>query len=478
MAVVGAGIVGLSAALAFARALPGAEVTLVDLPVDPAALADRMPGALPTIHRFHAAIGIDEPDLVRRGIALHHLGTRFENWSADGAPWFHAYGDHGVPAGPAAFHILWARARRRGKARPFDRYAAGAALAEAGKFVHPSADPNSPLASFLYGLRFDPDLYRERLRSAADALPIRWAKGMVAAVGRRADGGVAALVLDGGQRIEADLFIDCAGPSAPVRSKLDERFESWADALPCDRLLIGRQADVGPPLPADVVTALADGWRRLSGFPGGAIRVEAITGEREGGVALRPGCRPEPWLSNVLAVGDAAVAVDPLENANLHLAHSAILRALELLPGRDCHPLELREYNRRTEQETRGVRDFLALHYLRSGRRDGRFWQGLAQRPVPSSLAHMLEQFAARGRLPFREEESFDRHSWLAVLLGMGLLPDREDPIAGAVGDEEAEAAMERHARTLATLPARLPTYPDYLARMVRAPATSARPGT
>ena len=87
LCVVGAGIVGLSAALAFARALPGLRVTVMETPPDPAALADRNIACLPTIHRFHAAIGLDELGLVREGIAFHHLGTRFENWSASGAPW-------------------------------------------------------------------------------------------------------------------------------------------------------------------------------------------------------------------------------------------------------------------------------------------------------------------------------------------------------------------------------------------------------
>jgi tryptophan halogenase len=191
-------------------------------------------------------------------------------------------------------------------------------------------------------------------------------------------------------------------------------------------------------------------------------------------IAIRTGRRGTPWVHNVLAIGDAAVALDPLEGLNLHLAHSAILRALELLPGRDCHPVDLAKYNRRTGWETTRVRDFLALHYLRSGRRQGHFWTALEGRLPPETLAFTLEQWDRRGRLPFFEEESFDRDSWTSVLFGLGIMPRDIDPVADGVSLEQAVPAIARHAERLAALPARLPSYPDYLEQMRRSPPPGA----
>ncbi|HYI48444.1 MAG TPA: FAD-dependent oxidoreductase [Allosphingosinicella sp.] len=457
--VAGAGIVGLSAALAFARALPGVRVSILEMPADPAALTDRLPGSLPTIHLFHAAIGLDELELVRAGAATHLLGTRFENWSADGAPWYHVFDRYGMPAGDADFHPVWQRARLAERALRFHRYAAAATLAEAGKFVHPSGDPASPLGSFLYALRLEPDRYRERLEAAASALPRE--RGAITDIERRADGGIGALLLEDGLRIEADLFIDCAGPAAPLLSAVDPGFEQWDEWLPCDRVVLDRDAGEDPN-PCDLAVASDDGWRWRSGR---AYCSAFATGDG-GGEIIRPGRRPEPWVRNVLALGDAAVAIDPLHSTSLHLAQSAILRALELLPGRDCHPLELREYNRRTEQETCRVRDFLALHYLRSGRRDTPFWAAMAERSAPAGLSRTLEQFERRGRLPFFEEESFDRQSWLAVLLGLGVMPREAEPVAAGVDLEQAAPAMDRLAARLAALPERFPPYREVLAKM------------
>lgn len=474
--VLGGGIVGLSAALAFARALPKVRVTVIDTPPDPAALADRMPGTLPTIARFHAAIGLDEAELVRAGIATHRLGTRFEKWSADGGHWYHCFGETGQSGGGVAFHQLWARARQAKQALPFHCYSVAAALAEAGKFVHPEPDPRSPLASFAYGLRLDPVRYRERLAAA----PIAREQGAFADVERRDDGGVAAVLLADGCRFEADLFVDCSGPAAPLAAAVGSAFEDWSGYLPCDRLLLAEAAAPKAPTSCDVAAAVAVGWRWQSPLSDrtltGLAYAAALTDEGRArrafeardaeAITIRPGRRPEPWTRNVLALGDAATAVDPLESANLYLAQSAILRALELLPGRDCNPLELGEYNRRTDQQTARVRDFLALHYLRSPRRDGPLWQAMVGRALPDSLAHTLDQYETRGRLPFYEEESFDNHSWLAVLGGLGVLPRAIDPVAAGIDPDQAARGLRRLADEVAALPPRLPGYADYLARM------------
>ena len=478
--VAGGGLVGLSAALAFARALPRARVELVELPADPAALADRMPSSLPAIGRFHAAIGLDERELVRPGIATHRLATRFERWSSDGEPWIHAFGGTGAPVGDLPFHKAWVKARLASRAAPFERHNAAATLARAGKFVHPDDNPQSPLASFLYALRLDPPRYRERLLGQCTRQRIALTAGELGRVERREDGGVAAFRLGDGRRIEADLFLDCTGPRALLLSQLAPAFEDWGHWLPADRLLLGEDGRAAAVHPADRVEAHPEGWRwsvplpdrALTGFAFASAatseaRARKLFGAEAELVAVRPGRRPRPWTSNVLALGDAATAVDPLEGANLHVAQSAILRAVELLPGRDCHPLELAEYNRRTEWETLRARDFMALHYLRAGRGSGPFWKALQGREPPETLALTLEQFERRGRLPFFEEESFDSESWLAVLFGLGVMPREVDPIADGIGEDQAAAAIAGLAERLAALPERLPDYPDYLRQTI-----------
>ena len=468
--VAGGGIVALSAALAFARALPRTKVTLLALPVPADALADRLPGTLADVHLFHAAVGVNELDLVRSGIATHRLGTRFERWSAGASPWYHAFGEHGRPTGGVAFHHLWLRAHRAGRARPYHAYSMAAALADAGKFVHPVEDGRSPLSTFLSALRLDPQAYAGLL--AERAAKLARVEGELGEVECRPDGGVAALRLKDGRRIEADLFVDCAGPEAPVLSALDPEFEDWSEWLPCDLIALG-PADTKL-TSCDLVEAETAGWRWIAPHPRSPVKARLTASAFEAGargLSIRRGRRPRPWVRNVLALGDSATSVDPLHQCNLHLAQRAILLALELLPGRDCHSLELAEYNRRSGQRTLRVRDFLALHYLRSGRRDGDLWREMASREPPDSLARTLEQFEARGRLPFHEEESFEPEAWLAALLGLGILPRAAAPASTGVDPHEAAEAMERLAGEIAAITSQAPAYDDYLSRMQTTPA-------
>jgi tryptophan halogenase len=87
---------------------------------------------------------------------------------------------------------------------------------------------------------------------------------------------------------------------------------------------------------------------------------------------------------------------------------------------------------------------------------------------LPLSLAHTLQQFRERGRLPFYEEETFSRDSWLAVLFGQSVMPRRVDPLTDAVPPGESDQAMARMRETIAAFVARLPKYADYLQQLGR----------
>lgn len=469
--VVGAGVTGLSAAIAFARSLPSVPITLVATPPDPDNLTDRLPAGLPAMRAFHALIGLTETDLVRNGIATHRLGTFYEGWSESGAAWTHAYGEYGMPADGIAFHQLWVAANGQGHPVPFHDYSMAAVLANAGKFAYPTAQQCSPLSSFDYALRLDAAQYQAKLESHCGSLSINRIDGKLAHVEKRADGGVATLMLVSGQTITADLFIDCAGPAAPLISTVSGASDSWGAWLPCDRLTIVEEGK-GAASSCDRVLVTDDGWRLDMPMSDGAMTVtafaSAVTPDPTDKEVIRPryGARPEPWLHNVLALGDAALVIDPLLPIQLSLVQNAIIRALSLLPGRDFHPAELREYNRRSAQEAMRVRDFAVLHYLRSGRRKEELWRAMASVHPPDSLSHTLDQFEARGRLPFYEEEIFDRHSWLAVLLGMGVIPRAVDPASHSVDGNAALEGMARLARTLRDIEQKVTPYPAYLAQL------------
>jgi tryptophan halogenase len=483
--VAGGGIVAWSAAAALRRHLPSLAVTVLASPPAADALADRIGSTLPSIVGFHGDLGLTEADTVARTGSGYRLGTRFEEWSAGLPSYVHSYGEHGRPFEATSFHLHWIRAAREGKAPPFDGFSAAAALARSGRFVHPQGDPGTPLAAFEYGLQLNIPGYADLMRAFALHLGAQERRGELAEpILRAKDGFIEALRLADGSLVGGDLFIDCTGPAARLRSALDTRFEEWSSFLPCDRVLMAEG-----PAPADLpvldtAVAGAAGWRWQAASPARAshglvyasghlsdsqaervLRVQSGAAPTEAPVRLRQGCRPEPWLRNCVAIGDSAMAVEPLEWTNLHLAHSAIDRIVSMMPDRDCAPVELAEYNRQAAAEAARVRDFLMLHYV-TARRSEPFWREAAAAPMPDTLAHTLGLFRERGRLPFHEEETFTRDSWLTLLLGQGELPRRADPLTETIPAEAVDAGMKRMAAALASIAQTLPTHSAYLANL------------
>lgn len=484
--VVGGGIVGWSAAAALRRKMPWLTVAIVPQPEPASSLADTMPCVLPSIMGFHADLGLSDQDAVLRTGSTYRLGSLFSGWVKKQPDYIHSYGAHGRPLGAISFHLHWARLAASGAVPPFESYAPAAALARAGRLAPPSAAPDALFAGFEYGLQLDVTRYRAMMRAFALHCGVHEQIGTVASVVLREDGFIDHITLEDGARHEADLFIDCTGPGATLRSAIDGDREDWSGQLACDRILhVEGPPPVSPPL-YDTVTAAPGGWRwsvatterSLQGICYASAFCDDATAARQlrlasgadapdAPIVIAAGARRAPWRGNCVAIGDAATAIEPLEWSNLHLAHSAIDRIIAMMPGADCAPVELAEFNRQSYAEAMRVRDFVLLHYATSSRSEP-FWRAAAKTALPHSLAHSLALFRERGRLPVYEEETFARDSWLAVLFGQGVLPRRIDPLTEALPVAEVAQVMARLRGTIEAALPQFPTYADYLAAQTR----------
>lgn len=478
--IVGGGIVGWSAAAAIRKRLPAIEVSVLDSAGWESSLAERVGCALPSIHEFHGDIGLPERDaLAGIGSGLR-LGTRFSGWRGQASDYIHAYGPVENPFEGTAFHQQWVRLAKAGRAASFLDHSAAAAIAESGR-VAPTASGEPIIDEIGHGLRFDPARYRELMQAYAQYLGARRLGGQFGGLQIGRDGFIETVTVEGDGKIAADLIVDASGASAVARGAMDDtEFEDWSGWLSCDRLLTGE----GPPaadIPsAELVEAHSAGWQWRAESPAGtafgfvyssaflsaeeaAETFRAFSGrEPEQMLAFRQGRLVRPWLRNCVAIGDCAVGIEPLEWTNLHLAQSAIDRMVSMMPDRNCSEVELADYNRQVAAEADRVRDFVLLHYVTAHRPEP-FWQAIAGARLPISLAHTLLQFRERGRLPFYEEETFARDSWLAVLLGQGEMPRRVDPVTDLVPIDEAQRASERMRETITGLVPRLPFHTQYL---------------
>lgn len=447
VAIAGGGITAWSTAAALKRRIPILDVEVISSPPPPDALADRMTDTLPSIGEFHSDIGLSDEDTVVRARSGLRIGTIFKAWAERLPNYVHAYGRYGVQVDGVAFHQLWLRDHHP-HGQPFDAFSPAA------------QDGSEPEVG--YGLRLTTEIYRQLVHDYSLHLGVVERPGKVADIELRGtDGFIDAVVLADGQRIAADLFIDCGGAQAPIRSRMGG-FDDWSRWLLCDRVIIEAREPELEKSVLDEVTATAAGWSWRSPSPSatviGRVFSSAHSSDSQGAIPIRQGRLTEPWTRNCVAIGDAAVTVEPLEWTNLHLAHSQIDRLVSMMPDTEFAPVELAEYNRQCNAEADRVRDFLCMHYV-TARRSEPFWKEAAAVEPPPSLAHTLSLFSERGRLPYYEEETFARDSWLAVLLGQGFLPRRIDPLTDPVAPEQVEIALSSRRQSRESLAQAQPSY-------------------
>lgn len=439
--IVGGGVAGWMAALALVRALPGIQVSLIETEGPDWSLGPFGPAeaSLPDFPAWLGEHGIDEGALLRAARGSFSLGTAVSGWAAREADWFLPFGTIGAPLATIAFHQLAARMREAGQPVRLADYSLAAIAAAAGRFARPSPDPRSILSSFGYGLHLDRAGLADALRAAAGLEP---AGRFRRAIG---EGTVSAVELREGGQVTADLWLDCSGPGASLARRLDDRWEDWSAWLPCDRVIETWTEVEGVPPPHAHAGAFEAGWQRtvpLAGGQGGALFYAAAQlPDQPGAIPLVQGRRTAAWTGNVVALGAAALRVEPLHGWNLALLANALTRLVGLLPAAPDGP-EAAEYNRLTAAEADSVRDFAILHYKTNGRTGEAHWDAARAMPVPEALRRKLDLHASRGRVPLGDEELFGADDWIAALDGQGLRPRRYDALADAI----SEARLIDHA--------------------------------
>lgn len=474
--VAGAGPVGVLAAIAIRRALPGCEVVVVGGEPGPAAFADTAATAMPFTNKLHDRLGIAEADIVARAGGSYRLITRYAGWGGAGHPGGAlAYGETLDPALKTAFAREWGRTRLPGENAQALGESLAEVLANAGRFAPPPPGAPTPIAAVDYALRWNPATYRDLLIAAAQTCGVGYVPGTIDRIAPGEGDTIRAVGMAGQGLIDADLFLDCTGPQAALLASHPRfAFASWSATLPTRHIAI---AAPGAPMTAleDRLTLTTAGWvsevagrdgrRALLGTPAPLPRAEAealLGAPAQGVVALTPGRAAAPWLGNIIALGDAAARFEPLGPFNLDLAHRQLALLLEMLPGRTITPHERAEYNRRSVLMMEGVHEIAALHFAAPAA------QGLfGVQPLPGTLGAVIDQFERRGRIPFREELPLMGQEQARLMVALGRTPGLA-PVALAADDQaeaQARAAFAAEARAAIAF---APPYAAWLVQAIR----------
>ncbi len=332
---------------------------------------------------------LDEEEFLRETGATVKFGIRHKDWRRVG----HTYD------GPIDDPHLVAPGVK------LDEYAvaAGRPVAEAHLFQHLLWKDRAPVAQkdgrripagpFHYAYHFDQALVGAWLRKKAKGINV--IDDQVTGV-EKGEGGITALTLESGQRVEGDFFLDCTGFRRRLINELGAEWISYRDVLPVNRAMpfwvdLKEGEEISP---CTLAWAQGSGWMwwipTQGRYGAGYVYSDAHTTpeqakaeiEKALGYEIFPrndiridaGRMRDAWIGNCVAVGLSSSFLEPLEATSIHgtIVQMMMLSAWIGTPdGRD-------RYNAATGQQVDDFRDFIRLHYV-TERRDTPFWRDVAE---------------------------------------------------------------------------------------------------
>jgi tryptophan halogenase len=486
--IVGGGTAGWMTAAALVKLLPHAcTVDLVES--EEIGIVGVGEATLPHIRAFVTTLGLDEAEFMQATHATYKLGIEFRDFGRIGDAYLHPFGDFGRPIHDIPFHHFWLKMRGEGLDAPIFDYSVCNVMATAGRFERPLTDRRSLLSTYSYAYQFDATRFAPYLRDYAVARGARRTEGRVVSVERFGESGdVSAIMLQNGERIEGDLFVDCSGfRSLLLGDALGEGWEDWSRWLPCDRAVAAPcESPSGAIEPFTRATAMSAGWRwriplthrvgngyvyssahldddRAADALLAALEAPPLADPRV--LRFRAGRRRHSWVRNVVAIGLASGFLEPLESTSIYLAQAAIMQMIALFPVDHIADGDRAEFNRLVDYEYDRVRDFLVLHYHATMREDSDFWNDMRTMTVPDSLIDKIELFRRAGRIERYSHGLFLEPSWVAVYVGQGIVPERWDQRADAVDPHQLAAAMTSLRQQIREAVGAMPHHRQALAR-------------
>ncbi|MFM2289680.1 MAG: hypothetical protein RL684_2823, partial [Pseudomonadota bacterium] len=345
--IVGGGTAGWMSAALLARFLRNRPVSIRLVESEEIGIIGVGEATVPMMQAFNGVLGIDERDFLRETRATFKLGIEFRDWLRPGHSHFHFFGDFGAAIEGIAPHHHWLRMRAAGPVEPLGDWSLPWVAGALGRFL--PADPRREELTYRHAYHFDAGLYARFLAQYAQRLGVVRTEGKVQDVQLRGeDGAIDKLVLEGGEQLQADLYIDCSGfRGLLIEQALKTGYVDWRHWLPCDRAAAVPCESPGEPTPYTVSTALEAGWqwriplqhRMGNGYvycgdhTDDARAAELLLSRLEGKALAEPrllrfttGHRRQFWNRNCVAIGLAGGFMQPLESTSIQLIQTALIR--------------------------------------------------------------------------------------------------------------------------------------------------------
>jgi tryptophan halogenase len=476
--IAGGGTAGWVAAAALSKRLKGLiDVVLIES--EEIGTVGVGESTVPPVQLFHNLLGINEQEFMQATDATFKLAISFENWGQQGDHYFHPFGVTGKGSFLSDFQHYYLHGLNQGIAAPFGDYCYELQAAKQHKFA------KTEQSTINYAYHLDAGRYARFLRRFSEDLGAVRIEGKIAQVQQHVNGDIRALVLESGQEITGDLFIDCTGFRALlIEQTLKTGYERWDHWLPCNKAVVV-QTEPGPTIPPYTRAIAHDsGWqwkiplqhrvgnglvyasdylsddkarqRLLDGLEAPAIMEPRV-------LSYQTGRRKKFWQKNCVAIGLSSGFIEPLESTSIHLFMSGIIRLLRLFPFNGVTPALTDEYNQQSITEVEKIRDFIILHYHQTERNDSPFWDYCRTMTIPDSLAHRIELFRESAHAFQTGDEMFRLESWSHVMLGQRLQPQSYHQLVAGLNSGELSRHLQQIRETINSAVHRLPSHRDFL---------------
>ncbi|PKM18391.1 MAG: tryptophan halogenase [Gammaproteobacteria bacterium HGW-Gammaproteobacteria-15] len=476
--IAGGGTAGWVAAAALSKRLKGLiDVVLIES--EEIGTVGVGESTVPPVQLFHNLLGINEQEFMQATDATFKLAISFENWGQQGDHYFHPFGVTGKGSFLSDFQHYYLHGLNQGIAAPFGDYCYELQAAKQHKFA------KTEQSTINYAYHLDAGRYARFLRRFSEELGAVRIEGKIAQVQQHVNGDIRSVVLESGQEITGDLFIDCTGFRALlIEQTLKTGYERWDHWLPCNKAVVV-QTEPGPTVPPYTRAIAHDsGWqwkiplqhrvgnglvyasdylsddkarqRLLNGLEAPAIMEPRV-------LSYQTGRRKKFWHKNCVAIGLSSGFIEPLESTSIFLFMSGIIRLLRLFPFNGVTPALTDEYNQQSITEVEKIRDFIILHYHQTERNDSPFWDYCRTMTIPDSLAHRIELFRESAHAFQTGDEMFRLESWSHVMLGQRLQPQSYHQLVAGLNNGELSRHLQQIRDTINSAVHRLPSHRDFL---------------
>lgn len=442
---------------------------------------------IPMINLFNNVLGLDENEFVRETNATFKLGIEFVNWGKIGKTYFHPFGSLGLDMDGVSFNHFWMRWKKEGGGLDYSKFSVETEAARANKFTRTAHEAGPALMPRVnYAFQFDASLYAAFLRRFSEARGAKRVEGKIVEVKQNSDSGfIESLVLDNGNVVKGDFFIDCSGfRGLLIEQTLKVGYTDWSQWLPVNSAAAVPCESSGVLLPYTRATAQEFGWQwriPLQHRTGnGYVYCDKFIGDEEAaqkllsrldGKALSDpktikfvtGVRNKCWEKNCVAVGLASGFLEPLESTSIHLVQATIARLLTMFPRDGFNEMLIRRFNQEMHHDYSDIKDFIIAHYKVTEREDTEFWRYVKNMPIPTSLEEKLETFRVKGDIMVRHDELFKEQSWFSVLVGQGMFPSAYHPIADVVSDDELRLRLTQIRTGIQNRLNMMPSHSDFI---------------